>query len=311
MTRFPYDQFAKEYLKELLSPLGEVETNRRVAGEIREIDVWFMPSPQPGADPQVLGLLGRMASSPCILEPFRMAVRPAEVRSCISKLFDVIAKVENEAERNNPRITTADLPMLWILSPTASTTLVDGFKATIDEENWLTGIYFMGEYLRTAVVAIHQLPRTPETLWLRILGKGRVQEQAKLLRSRFANDELEAMPATNPLRNAVLELLGSLKTILETSQDLDREDRGLIMRLSPLYEQRLAEATQQGIQQGIQQVKAERRTTIESLLRIRFGELDDRLSAIISPMSEREPAEFTELLLRLSRDELLGRFGNR
>ncbi|WP_338022917.1 hypothetical protein [Argonema galeatum] len=39
MTVFPYDQFAKDYLKELLSPLGEVETSRNIAGEVREIEI--------------------------------------------------------------------------------------------------------------------------------------------------------------------------------------------------------------------------------------------------------------------------------
>ncbi|MCC5655416.1 hypothetical protein LC608_00085 [Nostoc sp. XA010] len=46
MIRFPYDQFAKDYLKELLQPLGEVETSRKVPAQIREIDVYFVPSPQ-------------------------------------------------------------------------------------------------------------------------------------------------------------------------------------------------------------------------------------------------------------------------
>lgn len=75
MTRFPHDQFAKDYLKELLAPLGEVETSCDVAGEVREIDVWFAPKPQPTAEPQVLGLLGRFASGPCLMEPFRNAQR--------------------------------------------------------------------------------------------------------------------------------------------------------------------------------------------------------------------------------------------
>lgn len=66
MTRFPHDQFAKEYLAELLAPLGEVQTSRDVFGEVRQIDVWFAPLPQAGADPQGLGLLGRFASSPCL-----------------------------------------------------------------------------------------------------------------------------------------------------------------------------------------------------------------------------------------------------
>ncbi len=45
MTRFAHDQFAKEYLEELLAPFGEVKAPRRVAGEVREIDVWFVKSP--------------------------------------------------------------------------------------------------------------------------------------------------------------------------------------------------------------------------------------------------------------------------
>jgi hypothetical protein len=32
MTRFPYDQFSKNYLEELLQPLGTVQVARQVAG---------------------------------------------------------------------------------------------------------------------------------------------------------------------------------------------------------------------------------------------------------------------------------------
>lgn len=67
MTRFPYDQFAKDYLKELLSPLGNVDTSRKVAAEIQEIDVYFAPSPQSNSDSQILGLLGRFASTTSLL----------------------------------------------------------------------------------------------------------------------------------------------------------------------------------------------------------------------------------------------------
>lgn len=69
MTRFIHDQFAKQYLAELLAPLGEVQTPREVSGEVRQIDVWFAPSPQPSAEAQQLGLLGRFAATPCLLEP--------------------------------------------------------------------------------------------------------------------------------------------------------------------------------------------------------------------------------------------------
>lgn len=44
MTRQPHDQLAKEYLEELLAPLGEVKTSKDVKSEVQEIDVWFVPT---------------------------------------------------------------------------------------------------------------------------------------------------------------------------------------------------------------------------------------------------------------------------
>lgn len=79
------------------------------------------------------------------------------------------------------------------------------------------------------------------------------------------------------------------------------------MELSPLYLQRLEEATQQGIQQG-------QRVVVENLLRARFGSLDDQLEAIIEPVLELPSEEFTRLLLQLSnlsREDLLARFVRR
>ncbi len=142
-------------------------------------------------------------------------------------------------------------------------------------------------------MVIHQLPCTEETLWLRILGKGRVQQQAI--------DELEALPQNNPLRSKAIDLLLNLKITLEFNQNIDEEDRDFIMRLSPIYEQKLAEVKQEGIQ-------AERRNVIENLLQVRFGSLDADLRVITEALLTLSPEEFTPLLLQLSREELLNRF---
>ncbi|MEB3339611.1 MAG: hypothetical protein VKJ25_02315, partial [Okeania sp.] len=86
--------------------------------------------------------------------------------------------MQREVKRNKTCISMDDYPKLWILTPTASQNILNGFQATLDEENWCSGIYFFGEYFHTAIVVIHQLPKTPETMWLRILGRGKVQSQA-------------------------------------------------------------------------------------------------------------------------------------
>ncbi|MEH2421245.1 MAG: hypothetical protein V7K48_10050 [Nostoc sp.] len=300
MARFPYDQFAKDYLKELLQPLGQVETSRKVPAQIREIDVYFVPPPQSTKNTIELGLLGKFAAEPALVEPFRNAATTADIRSCMNKLFNIFAEVKRQAKGDKNRLAES-VPRLWILSPTASESILDGFKTNLDEEDWGIGIHFLGDYLRTAIVVIHQLPCTEETLWLRILGKGRVQQQAI--------DELEALPQNNPLRSKAIDLLLNLKITLEFNQNIDEEDRDLIMRLSPIYEQKLAEVKQERIQEGIQEgIQAERCNVIENLLRVRFGSLDAELRVITEALLALSPEEFTPLLLQLSREELLNRF---
>jgi hypothetical protein len=295
MTIFPHDQFAKDYLEELLGTLGEVKAPREVRSEVRQIDVWFAPAPQLQRNAETLGLLGQMATTPCLFEPFRNAIAPYEISTCLLKLLEIHAQVYREANRSKTRINIVDLPKLWILTPTASEAILSGFGAKVDA-NWLPGIYFLPDYLRTAIVVIHQLPRTPETLWLRMLGKGKVQSQAI--------DELESLPTDHQFRSNALLLLSNLRSNLEVSAEIEAEDRELVMRLSPILSQQLDSATQQGLQQGQRQI-------VENLLKVRFGGLDEELSAIILPVLSLSPEEFTPLLLQLSRDELVARFGDR
>ncbi|NES93053.1 hypothetical protein [Okeania sp. SIO2B9] len=302
MTRFPYDQFAKQFLEELLSTIGEVKAPREVRGEARQIDVWFSPQPQLQGNLEALGLLGHFATTSALFEPYRNPVTSNEICSCLLKLLEVRGEFQREAKRNNNRIYEDDYPKLWIITPTASQSILNGFGANLDEKNWLRGIYFLPEYLRTAIVVIHQLPRVPETMWLRILGRGKVQSQAI--------DELEALPKDNPQRENALLLLSDLLSNIEVNPDIDSEDRELIMRLSPLFSQRLEEATQSGIQQGIQQgVQQRDREVIENLLVFRFGQLDSELEVIIQRLQSLSLPELIPLLLQLSRDELLARFG--
>jgi hypothetical protein len=289
MTRFIHDQFAKDYLEELLKSYGEVQAPRRVPGEVREIDVLFSPSAEQTTNLETLGLLGRFAEFPAILEPYRNAASKEEICDCVLKLLEVRGALQREANRNNTSVQDSTVPKLWILTPTASATLLSGFGAT-QGDNWLPGVHFMAEYLRTAIVAIHQLPRTQETLWLRILGRGRVQAQAI--------DELEALPSNHPFRGATLELLYNLRQNLRVNQSPEDDDRELIMRLEPLYQQDREQAKLEG-----------ERLVVENLLRVRFGSLDNELRAIISPLLALLPEEFTPLLMQLSREELIARFG--
>ena len=309
MTRFIHDQFAKQYLTELLTPYGQVETSKDITAEVRQIDLLFIPSPQPAQSLEKLGLLGKMATNYAIFEPFRNPVSRSEIRSCIGKLFDVHADLERQAKRNETRINETELPQLWIFTPTASVDILESFNGTLDETNWGKGIYFLSTGLKTVVVAIHQLPSTPETLFLRVLGRGKVQRQAV--------EELEALANNSPFLGDIIELVHNLIAVLSARQrqehDIDQDDQELIMKLSQMYQQQLEEIKKQERQEGEKLgldrgIERERRAMIESILQVRFGEVDSQLATIINPLIAMNREEFTPLLLQLSREELLARF---
>ena len=137
------------------------------------------------------------------------------------KVLDLKAEFERQAVREKRRITKAELPRLWMIAPTASAAVLAEFGATLDLENWMSGVYFLPQGLESAIIVIHQLPPTPETLWLRILGRGKFQKQAL--------EELYQLPGDNPTREATLELqqFASLsKTVPSPQTPLPERERG-------------------------------------------------------------------------------------
>jgi hypothetical protein len=284
MTRFVHDEFAKDYLEELLKPYGEVKSSSKISGEIKEIDVLFTPSAQQTSNLELLGLLGRFAEFPAILEPFRNAASADEICDCIQKLLEVKAGLRRDAKANKTRLQESEIPKLWVLSPTASPALLSSFNVN-QKSGWLPGVYFLGDALRTAIVAIHQLPQTPETLWLRILGRGSVQSEAIV--------ELSALPLNHPYKQATLELVYNLRQNLRINQNLESDDRELIMRLEPLYQQDREKAKLEGKEEGQQDL-------IIRLLNRRFGEIDAALIERIRELSIEQLEGLVEALLDFS-----------
>jgi hypothetical protein len=208
MTQFPHDQFAKNLLEALLATGGQVTTALTIDSEVREIDVYFNPTNDPSRISD-LGLLARCASQPAAFEPFRNPVSTPEIRSCMSKLYDLHRETVRQAKKDSRKITDAELPTLWILTPTLAAPTLTGFGA-INEEGWGNGVYLLPPLQKTGIIVIHQLPVIPETLWFRLLGKGKVQQQAIA--------EVAALSIDSPHRTDALKLFGNLRIILESQQ---------------------------------------------------------------------------------------------
>lgn len=287
MTRFIYDQFSKDYLDGLLLPYGKVTANQIVVSERLEIDVCF--SPTVDKLPDELGLLGKLASRFCLFEPYRNPVTPYQIRACLGKLIAVEGEMIREFKRQKQSFTEADLPYLWILTPTASERIINGLKGEITSELG-EGVYLLGEIFRTGIVVIHQLPITPETLLLRLLGKGGVQSNAIT--------EVESLSNDHPLKLIILEQLYNLQQNLFIQNDVDSEDREVIMRLAPLYQQDRAKAIQEGRQKGRQEGRQEEGLSlILRQLNRRIGSISPSLEQQIRSLSLNTLEDLGEALL--------------
>ncbi len=222
MTRTKHDQFSKEFLAGLLDPFGTTTIDIAVSSEVREIDLLFIPSA--GSDPSALGLLGRMAQTPCIIEPYRNAPTDADIRICLMRLAIYEGKQRRDARRTKVSLPDEQIPLVWVVAPTLSQTFLDRFGA-VGREDWPKGVYFLSEGFRTVLVAVHQLPVIPETLWLRILGKGQVQGRAV--------QELLALPESSTERSEVLRLVKNWQVRVQQKQE--PEEAEMAVQLSQAY----------------------------------------------------------------------------
>jgi hypothetical protein len=294
MTRFPHDEFAKGFLESLLSPFGEVQTSFKISSEVREVDVYFQPDRSMQPIPE-LGLLGNIARTNFVLEPFRNPPTIFQIRACMGKLFDLHANLIREAKRTKqPEPNNADLPMLWILAPTLSKPILSEYLATLTTEFSATGVYLLPPGCKTGIIVIHQLPKTAATLWFRLLGKERVQADAIA--------EVAALPAAHPCRQDALSWLGNLKVILEAREIREPEEEELMMQLSPLFLEKLQAAEQQGEVRG--EVKGKNQGRVEEaralvirLLTRKLGNISPLLLAKIETLPLDRVESLGEALL--------------
>jgi hypothetical protein len=181
-----------------------------------------------------------MAQQPALLEPFRSGLADEDIETCIMKLFMVNA----ELRRTNPNIPSSDPPYLWILAAEVSNRILTDFSGIIDPQLG-EGFYQLTKGLKTTIIAIAELPTTPETLWLRLMGKCRTQDDVIA--------DLLLLPATDPKRSSALDLLVSWRINMEIMNQVEQEERRILMALSQVYLEWEKQTRRSGKEEGIEQ----------------------------------------------------------
>ncbi|HSN87437.1 MAG TPA: hypothetical protein VL025_11800 [Thermoanaerobaculia bacterium] len=231
----PYDQLSKSLLHDTLDVAGRVDRQHEVRADVQAADAWFVPDRTRLHTLADRGLLGRMASSagPSLFEPFHQPPRLDDLRACIRKqLTQHAARLRRARRTTSPR---PRIPTLWIISAGRPDRVIHHYGFT-PLPGWPPGCWTrdLADALRLIVVS--ELPRTRDTLMLRLMGAGRVLSNAIA--------DLERLPEDAWERNISLPVLLDLRFI--TPNNGSDEEREFLMSTHRLYDQWLQHHRSEG-----------------------------------------------------------------
>lgn len=170
-----FDQLAKQIGEAALESSGLTVVHDEITPEPLHADLRHEPDPTKTVERKRLGLLGRLVSLPCLLEPYSDAPSAEEFRACLAKhiaWWQQRARWHRADGRKSseprPRRKPED-PFLWILCGGAPDSILTKLTLKATSE-WPAGVYLFGDdVLRVGIVVTSELPRERTTLLLRLM----------------------------------------------------------------------------------------------------------------------------------------------
>jgi hypothetical protein len=285
MTQTPFDAFSKEFLADLLAPFGTVERSFEVPGESKYIDLLFRPTEIVNSKEK--GLLNQVISTPSVLEAYSNPPSSEDVSTCLLKLFWLREEITRKANAEKRKLIDNELPRLWILTPTLPEPLKKEC-ALIRQTRRIPGVYrFPNAIIRTTIVSIKDLPRIPETLWLRVLGRGNTQANAIL--------EVIALPLDDPRRATLLRMLCAWKIVtIETNPSIFESSEATTMAYPQVFLDWEAATEARGEARG---AKDKALSIVLRLLNRRIGLLNESLETVVRQLPINQLDDLSEALL--------------
>ena len=197
--RMVEDVFTKKLLQEALDPVDAVELQKPVAPhDTQYSDVFCQPRPMRPAKEQVphLGVLWEMTASTCTIEPSSKTPTVPELRGLARKQLNLHHQLSKAA--GDPALP---VPLQWIISPGVPVSGLAALAAT-PMSGRPTGFYRSVELLEQRIVVLSELPKTAETRLLRLMGSAEMRQEAM--------QEIAALPATDPARQPLVEILNEM-----------------------------------------------------------------------------------------------------
>jgi hypothetical protein len=177
VSRTRHDRLDKESLQQWLEPLGDVRLDLPVAGEVLRADVAFEQTRSRPAYRDKLGWLGRLLHRRMLFECFRNPPTDRELTVAKAKLVLFNEGLFRDARRRRQPAAGVERAWLCVLSPRLPLVQRQRF-GMLPSAGFVAGVWSLPPAERTTVVALDELPAEASTMWLRLLGRGPVQEGA-------------------------------------------------------------------------------------------------------------------------------------
>lgn len=102
--------------------------------------------------------------------------------------------------------------------------------------------------------------------------------------------------------------------MLKSQPHLTTNDQETLVNIDALYEdwrnQTLQEGRKEGQKEGRKEGRKEGdRTTLESMLMVKFGKIDRKLATVVPALLELSPIDRVRAVMQLSQEEIIQNFG--
>jgi hypothetical protein len=303
----PYDQLAKQIGKGALDPSGRTIVQREIARDAQHADIFHDPDPtktEERARLGLLGLLGRLVETVCLLEIFSHPLAAPELRACLAKHFAYWEERARKMRATNSKRRDKQLPpeplvepFLWILAAEVSAPMRRLLKLE-PAPSFPPGVYLFGDdLLRVGLVVVSELPRDRDTLLVRIMAAGPRLGQAL--------EDLAALPKEAHEHALADQILLNLRHALGAKPSPTLEEQELLMTMyttfAELKDAARNEGRTEGRAEGRSEGHAEGRTEGHTEAAARHLLTVLRVRSIAVPEAVRERIQTEKDLQRLER----------
>jgi hypothetical protein len=244
--RLRFDQLGKQIGQQALGPSGTTVAHDEISPDAQHADLRHEPDPAREAERARLGLLGRLASVPCLVEIYSHPPDKDEVLACASKLIAFRQRRLRAFRRARARSRgrskeTFVEPFLWIISAGRPSAVLSELAAT-EATGWPAGVYFAPPLFLMAIVVASELPQERSTLLVRLMAAGPLLARAI--------EELAALPARAHERVVATQTLLDLQHALGRKPSPTAEEREFIVTMHDAWEKAQEKVREEGLNEG-------------------------------------------------------------